>query len=121
MALVPMKQILDEAEKGGYGVGAFNVNNMEQLQGIIWAADENKSPVILQVSKTALKYTDKKLLVAMVNVVAEQFNHIPVALHLDHGANLDIVKEVIDLGFTSVMIDGSLMEDGKTPRTIAKE
>ena len=88
MALVPMKQIIDEAEKGQYGVGAFNVNDMEQLQGIIWAADEVKSPLILQVSKTALKYTDKKLLVAMVNVVAEQYNHIPMALHLDHGPSL---------------------------------
>ncbi len=116
MALVPMKQILDEAEKGQYGVGAFNVNNMEQLQGIIWAADEQKSPLILQVSRTALKYTDKKLLVAMVNVVADQYPHIPIALHLDHGSSLELVKEVIGLGFTSVMIDGSLEEDGKTPR-----
>jgi len=112
-----MKQILDEAEKGQYGVGAFNVNDMEQLQGIIWAADEVKSPLILQVSRTALKYTDKKLLVAMVNVVAEQYQHIPISLHLDHGSSLDLVKEVIDLGFTSVMIDGSLEEDGKTPRS----
>jgi len=116
VALVPMKQILDEAEKGQYGVGAFNVNNMEQLQGIMWAADETGSPVILQVSKTALTYTDKRLLVAMVNVVAERYGHIPIALHLDHGPSLDLVKEVIDLGFTSVMIDGSLEEDGKTPR-----
>ena len=116
MALVPMRQIIDEAEKGDYGVGAFNVNDMEQLQGIIWAADDTKSPLILQVSKTALKYTDKKLLVAMVNVIAEQYHHIPIALHLDHGPSLDLVKEVIDLGFTSVMIDGSLEDDGKTPR-----
>ncbi|MDO9464119.1 MAG: ketose-bisphosphate aldolase [bacterium] len=117
MALVPMRQILDEAEKGDYGVGAYNVNNMEQLQAIMWAADETKSPVILQVSKTALKYTDKKLLVAMVNVVADTYKDIPMALHLDHGSSLELVKEVIDLGFTSVMIDGSLEEDGKTPRS----
>ncbi|MFC1735074.1 ketose-bisphosphate aldolase [Candidatus Hydrogenedentota bacterium] len=117
MALVPMKLILDEAQKGEYGVGAFNVNNMEQLQGVFWAADETKSPVIIQVSKTALKYTDKKLLTAMIDVFVEQYPDIPVALHLDHGNGLDIVKEVIDLGFTSVMIDGSLEEDGKTPRS----
>lgn len=117
MSLVPMRQILDEAEKGNYGVGAYNVNNMEQLQAIVWAADETKSPVILQVSKTALKYTDKKLLVAMVNVVADTYKDIPMALHLDHGSSLELVKEVVDLGFTSVMIDGSLEEDGKTPRS----
>ena len=117
MSLVPMRQILEEAEKGKYGVGAYNVNNMEQLQGIIWAAEETKSPIILQVSKTALKYTDKELLVAMVRVMADKHKDIPIALHLDHGANLEIAKEVIGLGFTSVMIDGSLEEDGKTPRS----
>lgn len=118
MALAPMRQVLEEAEKGKYGVGAYNVNNMEQLQGIIWAAVETKSPVILQVSKTALKYTDKKLLVAMVEVMANKYKDIPIVLHLDHGSNLEIVKEVIGLGFTSVMIDGSLEEDGKTPRSV---
>lgn len=117
MSLVPMLQILEEAQKKGYGVGAFNVNNMEQLQAIFWAADETKSPLILQISKSALKYTDKALLVAMIKVAAEKYKDIPVAMHLDHGADLAIVKEVIDLGFTSVMIDGSLKEDGKTPRT----
>ncbi len=117
MSLTPMRQVLEEAEKGKYGVGAYNVNNMEQLQGIIWAAEETKSPVILQVSKTALKYTDKELLVAMVEVMANKYKDIPIVLHLDHGSNLEIVKEVIDLGFTSVMIDGSLEEDGKTPRS----
>jgi fructose-bisphosphate aldolase class II len=117
MPLTPMRQILEEAEKGQYGVGAYNVNNMEQLQGIIWAAAETKSPVILQVSKTALQYTDKELLIAMVKAIASKYPDIPIALHLDHGANLEIVKEVIGLGFTSVMIDGSLKEDGKTPRS----
>jgi len=117
MALVPMRQILAEAHKGSYGVGAYNVNNMEQLQGIMWAANEKKSPLILQISKTALKYTDKDLLVAMIKVMAGKYPDIPVAIHLDHGENLALVKEVIDLGFTSVMIDGSLEEDGKTPRS----
>ncbi len=118
MSLVPMRQILEEAEKGKYGVGAYNVNDMEQLQGIIWAADETQSPVILQVSKTALKYTDKELLVAMVKVIAEKYKDIPITLHLDHGPSLELVREVIDLGFTSVMIDGSLEADGKTPRSL---
>ena len=117
MALCPMKEILEKAERGGYGVGAFNVNNMEQLQGIVRAGDEAKSPIILQVSKTALKYTDKELLVAMIQVAAKKHPHLPIALHLDHGSDIALVKEVIDLGFTSVMIDGSLEEDGKTPRS----
>ena len=117
MALCPMREILEKADKGEYGVGAFNVNNMEQLQGIVMAGDEAKSPIILQVSKTALKYTDKELLVAMIKVAAKKSPHLPIAIHLDHGSNLALVKEVIDLGFTSVMIDGSLEEDGKTPRS----
>ncbi len=109
MALVPMKQILDEANKGGYGVGAFNVNNMEQLQAICEAAAETNSPVIIQVSRNALKYADKKLLSVMVRYMAEEkFPHIPMALHLDHGPDIETVKECIEIGFTSVMLDGSL-------------
>ncbi len=116
MSLCPMKEILEKADKGGYGVGAFNVNNMEQLQGIVRAGDEAKSPIILQVSRSALKYTDKEYLIAMIKVAAKKYPHLTIAIHLDHGSNLALVKEVIDLGFTSVMIDGSLEEDGKTPR-----
>jgi fructose-bisphosphate aldolase class II len=112
-----MKQVLEEAEKKQYGVGAYNVNNMEQLQALMRAADDTKSPVILQVSKSALKYTDKEYLVAMIKVAAKKYSQIPTVLHLDHGTTFEIVKEVIDLGFTSVMIDGSLEEDGKTPRS----
>ena len=109
MALVPMKLILDEANKGSYGVGAFNVNNMEQLQAICDAAAETHSPVIIQVSRNALKYADKGLLSAMVRYMAEEkYPHIPMALHLDHGPDIDTIKECITLGFTSVMIDGSL-------------
>jgi fructose-bisphosphate aldolase class II len=121
MALVPMKVILDEANKGGYGVGAFNVNNMEQLQAICDAAAETRSPVVIQVSRNALKYADKGLLSAMVRYMAEEkYPHIPVALHLDHGPDIETVKECIGLGFTSVMIDGSLDyskkdESGKHP------
>jgi fructose-bisphosphate aldolase class II len=109
MALVPMKLVLEEANKGGYGVGAFNVNNMEQLQAICDAANDTGSPVIIQVSRNALKYADKGLLAAMVTYMAEQkYPGIPMALHLDHGPDIETVKECISLGFTSVMIDGSL-------------
>jgi len=104
-----MKLILDEANKGEYGVGAFNVNNMEQLQAICDAAAETSSPVIIQVSRNALKYADKGLLAAMVRYMAEEkYPHIPMALHLDHGPDIETIKECVELGFTSVMIDGSL-------------
>jgi fructose-bisphosphate aldolase class II len=121
MVLVPMKTILDAAEKHSFGVGAYNVNYMEQLQGILRAGAETQSPVILQISKTALKYSDDELLTGMIKIAAEemdQFKDLPIAMHLDHGQNFDIVKRFIDLGGTSVMIDGSLEEDGKTPRSI---
>jgi len=117
MPLVPMRQILDEAAKGGYGVGAFNVNNMEQIQAIMQAAHDTQSPVIIQASRGALKYSKMIYLRNLVQAAAEEFPEIPVAMHLDHGNSLDTVKEAIDLGFTSVMIDGSLAEDGKTPNT----
>lgn len=109
MALVPMKQILDEANKAGYGVGAFNVNNMEQLQAICDAAADTNSPVIIQVSRNALKYADKGLLAAMVDYMAsKKYPQIPMALHLDHGPDIETIEECVNLGFTSVMIDGSL-------------
>ncbi len=120
MSLVPMKQILDEANKAGYGVGAFNVNNMEQLQAICDAANDTNSPVIIQVSRNALKYADKGLLAAMVTYMAEtKYPHIPMCLHLDHGPDIETIRECVELGFTSVMIDGSLdyskKVDGKNP------
>ena len=115
MALVPMKQILDEAVKGNYGVGAYNVNNMEQVQAIVWAAAETKSPVILQASRGALKYSNLVYLKHLMMAAVEENPDLPIAMHLDHGNNLESVKTAISLGFTSVMIDGSLMEDGKTP------
>lgn len=117
MPFVPMKQILDEAKKKGYGVGAYNVNNMEQIQGIFKAAKETNSPVVIQASRGALKYTNLVYLKHLMLAAVEDNPGIPVAMHLDHGNNLDIVKTAIGLGFTSVMIDGSLEEDGKTPRT----
>ena len=117
MPLVPMKQILDEAMKKNYGVGAFNVNNMEQIQGIMRAAKETRSPVIVQASRGALKYTNMYYIKHMVAAAVEDNPEIPVSLHLDHGNSLDTCKLAIELGFTSVMIDGSLKEDSKTPTT----
>jgi len=112
-----MRQILDEAAKGGYGVGAFNVNNMEQIQAIMQAANDTNSPVIIQASRGALKYSKMIYLKKLMEAAAEEFPHIPVAMHLDHGNSIATLKEAIDLGFTSVMMDGSLAEDGKTPNT----
>jgi len=115
MPLVPMKQVLDEAMKGDYGVGAYNVNNMEQIQGIMRAASETRSPVILQASRGALKYTNMAYIKYLAAAAVEDNPGIPIVLHLDHGNSLEICKEAIALGFTSVMIDGSLKEDSKTP------
>jgi len=112
-----MRQILYEAAKGGYGVGAFNVNNMEQIQAIMQAANDTKSPVIIQASRGALKYSKMIYLKKLMEAAAEEFPHIPVAMHLDHGNSLETCKEAIALGFTSVMMDGSLGEDGKTPNS----
>jgi len=117
MPLVPMKQVLDEAIKGNYGVGAYNVNNMEQIQAIMEAANETKSPVIIQASKGALKYSKMIYLKRLMDAAVEENPDIPVVLHLDHGNSLATVKEAVELGFTSVMIDGSLKEDSKTPTT----
>lgn len=117
MPLVPMRQILDEAAKGGYGVGAFNVNNMEQIQAIMQAANDTDSPVIIQASRGALKYSKMIYLKKLMEAAVEEFPHIPVSMHLDHGNSVETCKQAIELGFTSVMMDGSLSEDGKTPNT----
>jgi fructose-bisphosphate aldolase class II len=114
MPLVPMRQILDEAAKGGYGVGAFNVNNMEQIQAIMAAAEEVQSPVIIQASRGALKYSQMEYLRHLMLAAVELHPNIPVAMHLDHGNSPETCKKAIELGFTSVMMDGSLTEDGKT-------
>ncbi|HSQ49777.1 MAG TPA: ketose-bisphosphate aldolase, partial [Nitrospiraceae bacterium] len=117
MPLVSMRQLLDEAAKGGYGVGAFNVNNMEQIQSIMEAARETKSPVIVQASRGARSYSQDKFLYYLMLAAAELYPEIPMALHQDHGNSVGTCKSAMDLGFTSVMMDGSLMEDGKTPST----
>lgn len=116
MPFVPMKQILDEALKGGYGVGAYNVNNMEQMQAIAAAARDTQSPLIVQASKGALEYTSFTYLKHLIQAAVEESPGIPVAMHLDHGPDLDTVKKAIDLGFTSVMIDGSLDYSKKTDK-----
>src|SRR5919199_557008 len=115
MPMVSMRQLLDEAAKGGYGVGAFNVNNMEQIQAIMEAARETKSPVIIQASRGARSYTNDRFLYHLMLAATEVYPEIPVALHQDHGNSPATCKSAIDMGFTSVMMDGSLMEDGKTP------
>ena len=109
MSLVPMKQVLDHAQKNKYGVGAFNVNNMEQVQAIMMAAAKTKSPVIIQASRGALKYTNFVYLKHLMMAAVEDNPEIPVAMHLDHGDTLESIKKSIELGFTSVMIDASTM------------
>jgi fructose-bisphosphate aldolase class II len=111
MGLVTTKEMFEKAAKGGYAIGAFNVNNMEIIQGIVEAANETNSPVILQVSAGARKYANpiylKKLVEAALECNKKAGKDIPMVLHLDHGADFEICKDCIDGGFTSVMIDGS--------------
>ena len=106
MPLVTTKEMFEKAYEGGYAVGAFNVNNMEIIQGVVNAAKETNSPVILQVSKGARKYANMTYLKKLVEACIEDSN-LPVALHLDHGDSFEICKQCVDDGFTSVMIDAS--------------
>ncbi len=115
--LLSMRQLLDEAAKGGYGVGAFNVNNMEQIQAIMEAARETRSPVIIQASRGARSYSQDNFLYHLMLAASELYPEIPTVLHLDHGNSFETCKSAVDMGFTSVMMDGSLMPDGKTPST----
>ena len=107
MALVNTKKMFEQAYKGGYAIGAFNVNNMEIVQGITEACQEVKAPVILQVSKGARAYANHTYLVKLVEAAVIECPEIPIALHLDHGPDFETCKACIDGGFTSVMIDGS--------------
>jgi fructose-bisphosphate aldolase class II len=107
MPLVNTKEMFEKAYKGGYAIGAFNVNNMEIVQGITEAAGALNSPVILQVSSGARKYANAKYLIHMVKAAVENFPELPIALHLDHGDSFELCKACIDDGFTSVMIDYS--------------
>jgi fructose-bisphosphate aldolase, class II len=115
MALISMRQLLDHAAEYGYGVPAFNVNNLEQTRAIMEAADETNSPVIMQASAGARKYAGAPFLRHLMAAAIEEFPHIPVVIHQDHGMSTAICQRSIQLGFSSVMMDGSLGEDGKTP------
>lgn len=115
MPLVPLRVVLDHAAENDYGVAAFNVNNMEQIQSIMEAAEETDSPVIIQASRGARAYSQDAYLRHLMLAAVELYPHIPVVMHQDHGNSPDTCQSAIDNGFTSVMMDGSLMEDGQTP------
>jgi fructose-bisphosphate aldolase, class II len=115
MAMVSLRQLLDHAADGGYGVPAFNVNNMEQIHAIMQAAEEMDAPVILQASAGARKYAGEAFLRHLVQAAVETWPQIPLVMHQDHGASPAVCQASIRSGFTSVMMDGSLREDMKTP------
>jgi len=115
MALVSLRQLLDHAAEHGYGLPAFNVNNMEQVKAIMEAADATDSPVILQGSAGARKYAGEPFLRHLILAAVEAYPHIPVCMHQDHGTSPGVCVRAVQSGFSSVMMDGSLMEDGKTP------
>jgi fructose-bisphosphate aldolase class II len=114
MALISLRQMLDHAAEHTYGVPAFNVNNLEQVQAIMEAASETDSPVIMQASAGARKYTGEKFLRHLIEAAVETYPKIPVAMHQDHGQSPAVCESAMSLGFSSVMMDGSLREDGKT-------
>lgn len=114
MALITLRTLLDKAAEGNYGVGGFNVNNMEQIQSIMEAARETNSPVILQASRGARTYANDKFLYHLMIAATEIYPEIPTVLHQDHGSK-EACFSAVDMGFTSVMIDGSLKDDHKTP------
>ncbi|EAR21487.1 class II fructose-bisphosphate aldolase [Nitrococcus mobilis] len=115
MALITLRQLLDHAADHSYGVPAFNVNNMEQVHSIMEAADKADSPVIMQASAGARKYAGASFLRYLFDAAVQQWPHIPIVMHQDHGASAAVCLRSIQLGFTSVMMDGSLLEDMKTP------
>lgn len=119
MALISLRQMLDHAAEFGYGIPAFNVNNLEQMRAIMLAADKTDSPVIVQASAGARKYAGAPFLRHLVLAAVEEFPHVPVVMHQDHGTSLAVCQRSIQLGFSSVMMDGSLGEDGKTPTDYA--
>jgi len=119
MALISLRQLLDHAAENHYGLPAFNVNNMEQIHAIMQAADQLDSPVILQASAGARKYAGEPFLRMLVLAAVEQYPHIPICMHQDHGASPAVCQASIRSGFSSVMMDGSLKEDAKTPADFA--
>jgi len=119
MALISLRQLLDHAAEHQYGVPAFNVNNLEQMRAMMEAADETDSPVICQASAGARKYAGAPFLRHLILAAIEEFPHIPVVMHQDHGSSPAVCQRSIQLGFSSVMMDGSLGEDMKTPMDYA--
>ena len=115
MALVSLRQLLDHAAENSYGLPAFNVNNLEQVKAIMEAADKTNSPVIMQGSAGARKYAGEPFLRHLIMAAVEMYPHIPVVMHQDHGASPAVCINAIRSGFSSVMMDGSLLEDAKTP------
>jgi fructose-bisphosphate aldolase class II len=118
MALVPMRLLLDHAAENGYGIPAYNVNNLEQILAIMRAADETNSPVILQASRGARSYAGEYFLRHLIQAAVESYPHIPIAMHQDHGNAPSTCYSAIRHGFTSVMMDGSLEADAKTPASL---
>ncbi len=114
MPLVSMRQLLDHAAENGYGLPAFNVNNLEQVQAIMEAASETDSPVIMQASAGARKYAGETFLKYLIQAAVDTYPNIPIVMHQDHGQSPAVCEGAIKLGFSSVMMDGSLMADGKT-------
>ena len=114
MALVSMRELLDHAAVNGYGIPAFNVNNLEQVQAVMEAAKETGAPVILQASAGARKYAGEPFIKHLIQAAIEMYPNTPLVMHQDHGQNPDVCQGAIDLGFSSVMMDGSLEADGKT-------
>ena len=114
MALVSMRELLDHAAVNGYGIPAFNVNNLEQVQAVMEAAKETGAPVILQASAGARKYAGEAFIKHLIQAAIEMYPNIPLVMHQDHGQNPEVCQGAINLGFSSVMMDGSLEGDGKT-------
>ncbi len=114
MPLVSMRQLLDHAAENSYGIPAFNVNNLEQVQAVMMAADEVGAPVILQASAGARKYAGEPFIKHLIQAALESWPNIPLVMHQDHGQSPDVCRGAIELGFSSVMMDGSLEADGKT-------
>jgi len=117
MPLVSMRQLLDHAAENGYGIPAFNVNNLEQVQAVMTAAAEVGAPVILQASAGARKYAGEAFIKHLILAATEAYPQVPLVMHQDHGQSPDVCKGAIDLGFSSVMMDGSLQADGKSIAT----
>lgn len=115
MALVNLRTVLDHAAENNYAIPAFNINNLEQVKSILNAANKVNSPVILQASRGARKYAGDIFLKHLIMAAVEQYPHLPIVMHQDHGNGFDVCKSAIENNFTSVMMDGSLKEDGKTP------